>query len=331
MSNCTTSGIIGVALMAVTFCSACSNTSSEKSGIENAPKHVPIRLMWLNQAQFAGCYFADKAGYYKNEGLNVTLEPGGMDFPAVKLVASGSDTFGITGAEQILLAREKNIRVVAVAVIFRRSPVVLFAHKDSGITKPADLIGKKVGLKFGDSGEVVYRAMLKGAGMDSSKIEEVPVKFDLTPFLNKSIDAVVGYVINEPIECEEKGQPVTLIWPDEYGVRFYGDTLFTTEDTIKKDPELVRKVVTQTVHGWQSAMEQPNQAIIYTLETSNQLNEKHESEMLKAAIPLLKPDKNVIGFMEPTVWSSMQQLLLKQGFMKKRIDVSKAFTNDFLP
>jgi len=332
MRTITTGGItIAAVLLSASLAVSCSKPITESKEAKGAAKEVPIRLMWLNQAQFAGFYFADRAGYYKDEGLNVSLEPGGMDFPAVKMVASGSDTFGVCGAEQILLARAHGIPVVAVAVIFRRSPFVLFARKDSGITKPADFIGKKAGVKFGDSGELVYRAVLKGAGVDSSKIEEVPVKFDLTPFLNKKIDVMTGYVINETIACEEQGQPVNFIWPDEYGVKFYGDTLFTTEDTIKKDPQLVRSVVKATVHGWQDAMEKPSQAIMYTLETGGKLNEQHEIKMLKAAIPLLKPDKNPIGYMEPAVWQSMEQLLLKQGFIKKPVDVSQAFTNEFLP
>jgi ABC-type nitrate/sulfonate/bicarbonate transport system substrate-binding protein len=325
----TTGGITLLAVLLSAF--LCVSCSTPKPVSKGASKNVSMRLMWLNQAQFAGIYFADRAGYYKDEGLNVTLHPGGMDFPAVKMVASGADTFGIAGAEQILLARAKGIPVVAVAVIFRRSPFVLLARKDSGITKPTDFVGKKVGVKFGDSGELIYRSVLKGAGVDSSKIVEVPVKIDLAPMLSKKVDVWTGYVINEPITCEEQGQPVNLIWPDEYGVKLYGDTLFTTDDTIKKDPELVRKMVKATVHGWQDAMERPSQAIIYTLETGAKLNEMHEVKMLKAAIPLLKPDKTAIGFMEPDVWQSMQKLLLQQGFMKKPVDVNQVFTNKFLP
>jgi NitT/TauT family transport system substrate-binding protein len=286
--------------------------------------------MWLNQAQFAGFYFADKAGYYKQEGLDVNLRPGGMDFPSVKMVASGSDTFGVAGAEQILLAREKNIPVVAVAVIFRRSPYVLFTRKESGITRPQEFIGRKAGVKFGDNAELVYRTVLKGAGVDSSKIDEIPVKFDLTPLLTKQVDVWTGYVINEPIACEEKGVPVNLIWPHDYGVKFYGDTLFTTEETIKTRPEMVRKLVQATVRGWDEAIKEPEQAVSYTLAASEHLNKEHETKMLAAALPLLSPDKKPIGQMDAAVWESMQKLLLKQGFMKTPVDVSKAFTNEFL-
>src|SRR5437870_4365132 len=86
-----------------------------------AKHEVSLRLKWLHQAQFAGFYFAKEAGLYSDKGVDVVLRPGGIDYPAIQMVASGSDLFGVTGADQILIAREKGIPVVAVACIFRKS------------------------------------------------------------------------------------------------------------------------------------------------------------------------------------------------------------------
>src|SRR5918994_1718112 len=70
---------------------------------------VTLRLKWLHQAQFAGFYTADQKGFYEKNGIDVTINPGGVDFPAVQMVASGSEHFGVTGADQILIAREKGV------------------------------------------------------------------------------------------------------------------------------------------------------------------------------------------------------------------------------
>jgi len=292
---------------------------------------ISIRLKWLNQAQFAGFYYADKAGYYEDEGLDVTLNAGGVDFPAVQMVAGGSDHFGITGADQILLAREKEIPIVALAVIYRKSPFVLFSLKESGIDTPQELIGKKVGVKLGGNEELTYRALLKNAGVDSKQLEEIPVKFDITPLLTKQIDVWPGYAINEPITAEEQGHPVNLIWPSDYGVNLYADTLFTTEEMIRTKPDVVRKVVEATVKGWEDALKNPAQAVTYTLQYSDKLTREHETKMMNASIPLVKPDNNSIGFMDRAVWVAMQDLLLKQGFIKQSVDIDKAFTAEFLP
>lgn len=305
-----------------------SNLSNKNQTSGN--EKVSIRLKWLDQAQFAGFYYADKAGYYKSDGIDVKLNAGGVDFPAIQTVAGNSDQFGVTGADQILLAREKGIPVVALAVIYRKSPFVLFSLKDSGITTPTQLIGKKVGVKLGGNEELTYRAMLASAGIDSKKIEEIPVKFDMTPLLTKQIDVWPGYSINEPIAAEEQGFPVNLIWPSNYGVNLYADTLFTTEDMIKNKPDVVRKVVEAIVKGWEQALQNPEQAVTYTLQYSDKLNREHETKMMNASIPLVKPDNQSVGFMDKAAWLSMQDLLLKQGFMKQGVDIDEVFTTKFL-
>lgn len=290
---------------------------------------VSIRLQWVHQAQFAGYYYADKAGYYKNEDINVTLMPGGINAAAIPLVASGSDQFGVTGADQIILAREKGIPVVAIATIYRKSPFVLFSLKDSNITTPKQFIGKKIGFLLGS--EPVYRTLLKNAGVNSRELEEVPVTYDITPFLTKKIDVMPGYAINEVITAEEQGYTLNLIWPSDYGINFYADTLFTTEEMIKNRPDIVRKVVKATIKGWEEALENPEQAVTYTLQYSDKLTREHEMKMMNASIPLVKPDNNPVGSMDRAVWVSMQDLLLEQGVMKQAVDIGKSFTTEFLP
>lgn len=292
---------------------------------------ISIRLKWLHQAQFAGFYYADKAGYYKESGLNVTLNPGGVDFPAIQMVAGGSDQFGISGGDQLLLAREKGIPVVAVATIYRKIPVVFFSLKESGITKPQQFIGKKVGVKLGTDIEQIYQAMLNNTGVDRNKIKEIPVKYDLTPLLTKQIDVWPGYAINEPLTVEEQGYTINIIYPGDYKVNLYADTLFTTEDMIKNKPEIVRKVVRATLKGWEQAIKNPDQAVAYTLQYSDKLNRKHETKMMNTSIPFIKPDSRPLGYMDKAGWQSLQTLLLKQKFMKKPVNIDKAFTAHFLP
>lgn len=292
---------------------------------------VSIRLKWLHQAQFAGFYYAKEAGFYKDAGLEVTLHPGGVDYPAIQMVTSGSDDFGVTAADQILLARDKGIPVVAVACIFRKSPFVLFSLKESGITKVEDFRGRKVGLKLGGNEELTYRAMMKKAGLPFSAVQEIPVKFDISPLLAKSIDVWPGYSINEPITAEEKGYPVNLIWPEDYGIHLYADVLFTTEEMIRTHPTVVEAVVKATVKGWEESFENREQAVAYTLKQSDQLNKEHERKMLDASFPLVMPDGKPAGWMDKSVWEEMHQLLKDGGFVKKDLDLSKAYRVDYIP
>lgn len=325
--------MIGVVLVAVVaavsvFVLLQQSAQQKTAGTQ---RQISIRLKWLHQAQFAGFYYAKEAGFYGDRGLDVTLRPGGIDYPAIQMVASRSDDFGVTAADQILLARDKSIPIVAIACIFRKSPFVLFSLKESNITKVEDFRGKKVGLKLGGNEELTYRAMMKKAGLSSSDVQEIPVKFDISLLLAKRIDVWPGYSINEPITAEEKGFPVNLIWPDAYGINLYADVLFTTEEMLRTQPAVVKAVVEATVKGWEEAFANRELAVTYTLKQSNYLNREHERKMLDASYSLVLPDDKPIGWMEMSVWEEMHQLLRKNDFIKTDVDLSKAFRVDFIP
>jgi NitT/TauT family transport system substrate-binding protein len=297
----------------------------------HANESVTVRLKWFNQAQFAGFYVAQEKGYYKAAGLDVNIQPGGPDFPAVQMVTGGNEQFGVTGADQILIARSKGVPVVAVAVIYRRNPFVLFSLAKSGIKTPADYIGKKVGVKIGGNEELIYRAILANAKIDKSKLTEIPVKFDMTPLLTGTVDVWPGYLINEVLAAKEKGFAVNIVYPSEFGIDLYADTVFTTEKMLKEKPDVVRSFVSATLKGWNTAIAAPEEAANSTVKYGDKLTYDHELAMMKASVPLLKPDDKSVGFMDAASWSSAQKLLLSAGFQKDPVDVSKAFVPPATP
>jgi NitT/TauT family transport system substrate-binding protein len=287
---------------------------------------VTVRLKWFNQAQFAGFYVAKDNGFYKAAGLDVNVQPGGPDFPAIQMVAGGNEQFGVTGADQILIARSKGVPVVALAVIYRRNPFVLFSLAKSGIKTPADYVGKKVGVKIGGNEELIYRAVMAKAGIDKSKVTEIPVKFDMTPLLSGDIDVWPGYLINEVLAAKEKGFDVNIVAPADYGIDLYADTLFTTEKMLKEKPDVVKKFVAATLQGWNAAIAAPEEAAKITIKYGDKLNVDHELAMMKASIPLLKPDNKPFGYMDEAGWSSAQKLLLGAGMQKDPVNVAAAFS-----
>jgi NitT/TauT family transport system substrate-binding protein len=299
--------------------------------LAQAADSVTVRLKWLNQAQFAGYYVAKDKGYYDKAGLDVSIQPGGSDFPAIQMVAGGSEQFGVTGADQILIARSKGVPVVAVAVIYRENPFVLFSLKKSGITRAAQFSGRNIGLKIGGSEELIYRAVLKSAGIEKGSLHEMPVKFDLSPLLTGQVDVWPGYLINEVIAAEEKGFETAVIRPADYGVAMYADTLFTTERMLKEKPDVVKKFVAATIHGWADAVAEPEAAARTTIKFGNKLEYAHELAMMKASVPLIKAGPDPIGVSKKSEWESLQNMLVDAEFQKGKVDVSKAFTNDELP
>ncbi|MEJ7785182.1 MAG: ABC transporter substrate-binding protein [Solirubrobacteraceae bacterium] len=324
---------IGVLLLSLAsagvLLGACGG-SDDGGGGASTPAAASVRLKWLHQSQHAGFYAAVDQGYYKDAGLDVTLRPGGPDFPAVQLVTSGSETYGVTGADQILLARDKGVPIVALAAIYRQTPFALMTRKKDGATTAQQLRGKTVGVKFGGNEEITYRAMLKAAGVGKNDVKEEPVKFDLGPFLAGKLDAFPGYAINEILSAEEAGVAVNIIRPADVGLELYGDTLFTTEKEIRENPERVMTFVEATLKGWTWAIENPEPAGKLALKYDANLKTPHETAMMKASIPSIKPDDAAVGTMTDDGWKRVQDTLVSQGALTDGQDLSKAFTTQFL-
>jgi len=314
-------GLAGLALLTA----GCGDSANSGSG-----GSASVRLKWLHQSQHAGFYAAVDQGYYRDAGIDVTLRPGGPDFPAVQLVTSGSETYGVTGADQILLARQKGVPVVALAAIYRQTPFALMTRKQGGASSMQALSGKTVGVKFGGNEEITYRAMLKAAGLDKDDVEERPAKFDLGPFLDGDLDAFPGYEINEILSAREAGVPVNVIKPSDVGLELYGDTLFTTEKEIRENPERVRKFVAATIKGWTWAIKNSEQAGRLALKYDKNLKAPHETAMMKASIPSVKPDGAAVGSMSEAGWQRVQKVLVDQGALKGDKDLAGAFTTEFV-
>jgi NitT/TauT family transport system substrate-binding protein len=219
---------------------------------------------------------------------------------------------------------------VALAVIFRRNPFVLFSLAKSGIKAPADYAGRNIGVKIGGNEELIYRAVLAKAGVDKTKLNEIPVKFDIAPLLAGAVDVWPGYLINEVLAAREKGFDVNVVSPPDYGIDLYADTLFTTEKMLKDKPDVVRKFVTASLKGWSSAIAAPEEAAQITVKSGTKLTYDHELAMMKASLPLLQPDAKPVGWMDAANWSAAQKLLVDAGFQKTPVDVNSAFTVEFL-
>lgn len=302
-------------------------SSSEKGTVST--DNVSVRLKWIYQAQFAGFFTAEQKGFYEEQGIDVDIIPGGAESPSIQMVAGGGEDFGVTGMSQLMEARAKGVPIVAVAVIYRKNPLIWFSVNDQ-ITTAEDLIGKKVGVTIGSNSDILFRAMLKKAQVNIEDVEMVPVTYDISPVLTGQVDAYEGYVINQPITAKEKGFTPYIINPVDYGINFYADTLFTTEKLIQDNPDLVKRFVEATLKGWEYSYQYPAEAVEFTLAYSDQLNSEHETSMMQASLELLKPDTKPIGTIEKSVLQEMQSLLVNNGIIKTPLDIDTMYTTRFL-
>lgn len=291
---------------------------------------VSVKLKWVHQAQFAGNYVAKEKGFYEDEGLNVTLLPFSFEDPTIDAVANGEVEFGITGADELIIARSKGIPIKAFAVIYQINPVCAYSLKENGVIKPYDFIGKTVGLEQGTNVDTLYYVMMARLDIDRSNITEIPIGYDATELLEGKTDVSTGYIINEPHQVIEAGKEVNTILMSDYGANMYADVLFATEETINNHPEEVQEFLDATIKGWQYAIENIDEAIDITLLYTTDRTKSHETYMLEKSIPLINQGDSSIGGMTKEGWENVQNILLEQNLLDQKINIDQAYTLNFL-
>ncbi|HSG72827.1 MAG TPA: ABC transporter substrate-binding protein, partial [Planctomycetaceae bacterium] len=193
---------------------------------------VTLMLNWRPEAEHGGYYAALVHGYFEEEGLEVEILPGGPGAPVIQKVARGDVTFGITNADDILLARAQDADVVAVMAPLQTSPRCIMVHKSSGIASFDDL--KNVTLAM-HSGKAFAQYLRKKLPLEGVKLQENP---SVAQFLEDTRYAQQGYIFSEPFVAErEGGDPVSLLVSD-LGFNPYTSLLMATSETITQQPEL---------------------------------------------------------------------------------------------
>ena len=318
--------ISAVLLLAIALCAACGPQE-----VEQPPDEVTVQLKWVHQAQFAGMYAADKLGFYTEENIDVTLNPGSPDIPPDKILADlvgGEADFAIVGGDQLLAARAWGKPIVAIAVVFQKNPYVYVSLKGSGIERPQDLVGKKV--MVAPDTEIQHQALLRKLDIAPTAIEQIPYERDVTPLITGQIDAHTVYRTGTGLAFDETGYELNWMWVEDYGIHLYADTIITSEELIQRDPELVERFLRATLKGWRHAIENPDEAVELTLQYGPTLTRDRQARMVEAQMPLIHTGEVNIGWMRAEMWQGMHDILLEQGLLDEPLDVDEVYTIEFL-
>jgi NitT/TauT family transport system substrate-binding protein len=244
-------------------------------------------------------------------------------------VTSGRAQFGIIGAEKIILARGDGKPVKAIATIYRRNPFVVVTLPESGITTPAGLIGRTINVG-GTDGLVQFTAMMSKLNLDIKKVNITPYSYDLQPFYNGQIDATPAIAAGSLIAILKQRPDVNLIWTEDYGIHFYADTIFTTDQMIAENPNLVLRFLRATLKGEKYAIENPDEATQISLHYALDPTLEVQHQMMNASIPFVNTGEDHIGWMKPEIWLGMEKTLSEQGLLAAPLDVTQIYTMQFL-
>lgn len=315
----------------LTACGAAQPTATP-APTANPVVHIKVPMGYIPNIQFAPFYVAVERGYFKDAGIEVEFDYA-LETDGVALVGADTLQFGIASGDQVLQARAKGLPIVYVAAWYQKYPVSIISVGDLNIKTPQDLKGKKIGLPglFGAS-YVGLQAVLHSAGLKESDVTLDSIGFNqVEAFTSGKNPIIVGYAANEPVVLNAKGYPLNELRIADYA-QLASNGIITNEKTIRDNPVLIRKFVGAVVNGIQDTIADPNAAFDISkkyVPNLDQVDPTTQMQVLTTSIGLWQAP--VIGVSDPAAWENMQKVLLEMKLYSPALDLSKAFTNDFLP
>jgi ABC-type nitrate/sulfonate/bicarbonate transport system substrate-binding protein len=297
----------------------------------DGPLNASLRLNGPFDPSHAGEMVAARAGLFARGGLQIELEAGAADADPIASVVDGKDMIGVVGAERLLLARAKDMPIVAFAAAYLESPVVLYSLERSGIRTPNDFVGKRVGYQAGRDTALIYDAMLVKLQFPPSMVRRVPVGSDFSPLVNGDVDIWPGHVASESYALSQSGIGYNTISPASYGVHVPGTVYFALAQTIQNNPALIRRFLQGVIDGWELTYSDYAKSVpLIASFDAETLTPDLIRFKLDQQREFLRPLGARFAEFDQTRWRSLQDILLQQKQLKEPPDLSKAVNFEFL-
>lgn len=289
------------------------------SAPSGAIQKVTLQLQWVPQSQFCGYYAALDKGFWKDEGLDVTIKPGAVEIVPQQVVATGGAEFaGGPWVPKVLASVEQGANLVNIAQYFQRSGTLEVSWKDSNITKPEDFRGKKIGT-WGFGNEFELFAAMRKAGIDPNNKSDVTIvqqPFDMSLLLNRELDAAEAMTYNEYAQVLEAVNPKTgqLYTPEDLNVINFNqvgtgmlqDGVWVRGDWIAdaKNQDTAVKFLKGLFKGWIYCRDNFDDAVNVVLKYGTTLGKGHQTWQLNEINKLIWPSPNGLGIMDPTAFAN---------------------------
>ncbi|GIF23668.1 ABC-type nitrate/sulfonate/bicarbonate transport system substrate-binding protein [Actinoplanes tereljensis] len=251
--------VLAAAALALTACGGGDGDSSTAS-TETDHGALTVQLSWVKDIEFAGEYFADSKGYYKEAGfssVNLVAGPGSTETQ----VASGKSLIGIS--DPITVAQAINNEQAPLKIIgatYQKNPfTILSLANKANITKPADLVGKKVGVQTGNEG--LFKALLAVNGIKESDVTIVPVQYDPSVLTNGEVDGYLAFVTSESITLQQRGFKVQNLPFADNGLPFVTESFVVSQDSIDNKRAALEDFLYATIRGWKDAVADTDGAV----------------------------------------------------------------------
>ncbi|WP_161599015.1 GGDEF domain-containing protein [Aidingimonas lacisalsi] len=302
---------------------------------------VSLQLLWYHQFQSAGYYAAQAQGFYRDAGFDVEIRHGGYDNqgaaldPVEEVIFERAD-FGVSRSD-LLIHHSRGAPVTVVANIMQRSPLIFLTLKRYGFDRLEAIGNRPVSLTLPTnnpdkrlSAETV--AAMRKANIDIRTLNNSPPSWHLDDLLSGRTQLTTAYSTDEPYFLRRYGATPVAISPADYGIDFYGDTLFTHQQLAEHQPERVAAFRDASIRGWEYALEHPEAVAELILQHYGTRHPRYDEAFLvheAAQIrELMQPNLIEIGYMNPQRWRSIANVYKDLGLINQADVSALLFTPD---
>lgn len=300
-----------------------------------AQEAVSLRLNWYLGGLHVPYYYGKDQGYFKAEGIDLTINEGRGSANTVQVVAAGSDTFGMANSSSVISLAAKGAEIKSVMSLLNSTGFSVVSLASTGIRTPKDLEGKSLAVSPGDPLGQLFRALAAHNRLDMSKISFVQVDpaAKVVAVLEKKADALLGGADDQYFLIKYRGhEPHALRYAD-HGANIVGMTILAKQDTIKAKPDMVRRFVKASVRSWEESKKNPGAAVDAALKVKPDLNRQSTLDQLMVDFELLDSpnSKGRVGWGAEKDWEQTIALLKQYRELETRNNWTAFHTNEFLP
>ncbi len=307
----------------------CLLTACKKQAEQTGLIPVTLQTDWYPQSEHGGFYNALLKGYYKEEGLDVRIVPGGPYVIADQQVSANAAQFAMGSSDQVLVSVSRGLPLVAVAATMQQDPQAVMVHKDSPVHSFADLNGHSIAVK---PGSIWYQYLVKRYKL--TDVREIPATYSVANFLQDPNYIQQSFVTSEPYFARKNGAEVRTMLVSDTGYSPYR-VIFTSTQFLKEHPDVVTKFVRASLRGWRDYLGDPTVADAEI----TKLNPAMSTDQLKFSTQTLKdgnfimgadPSGNQLGHFTSERWNTMYQQLLDLKVITNPIDPKVAYTTQIV-